>query len=89
MFFRNPKSFIVRFVLTLILLGGVFGATQVQAEPVVYRVTPGGASGGACGDSWSNPCDLQYALTTLVAAGDEVWVAAGRTNRGPTARLCS
>jgi hypothetical protein len=77
MFFRNPKSFIVRFVLILVLLGGALGATQVQAQSAVYRVTVAGASDPGCGGSWSNPCDLQYALTDLAAAGDEIWVAAG------------
>jgi Tol biopolymer transport system component len=77
MFFKNPKLFIVRFVLTLSLLGGAFGVTAVRAEPIVYRVTSTGVSDPACGSSWSNPCDLQYTLTTLASAGDELWVAAG------------
>ncbi len=76
MFLKNQRSFIVRFVLTLILLAGALGATEVGAEPVVYRVSPSGAADPACGSSWSNPCDLQYALTTLAAAGEEIWVAA-------------
>ena len=77
MLFKDRKSFLVRFVLTLVLLSGALATTQVRAQAAVYRVTPAGAVDPGCGGSWSNPCDLQYALTTLVSAGDEVWVAAG------------
>lgn len=35
MFFKDRKLFIVRFALTLVLLAGALGATQVLAEPVV------------------------------------------------------
>jgi len=43
----------------------------------LYRVTTSGSSTPDCGTDWATPCDLQYALTSLVSTGDEVWVAAG------------
>ena len=48
-----------------------------RAAPSVIRVTHAGASSGPCGDSWANPCDLQYALNTRAVSGTEIWVAAG------------
>jgi hypothetical protein len=50
-----------------------------RANPGIFRVEVNGATSGSCGDQidWSNPCDLQYALTTVAASGDELWVASG------------
>jgi predicted outer membrane repeat protein len=45
--------------------------------PNIYRVTPAGVTSGDCGTTWANSCGLQYALTTLAAPGDELWVARG------------
>jgi predicted outer membrane repeat protein len=42
----------------------------------VVRVTTTGAAAWPCGDSWTNACSLQTALTNA-AQGDEVWVAGG------------
>lgn len=47
------------------------------AAAVTYRVIPGGLASGACGDTWADGCDLQYALTTLAVSGDEIWVKMG------------
>src|SRR6185436_11290382 len=47
------------------------------------------ASAPSCGSDWSDPCDLQYALTSQATAGDELWVKAGTykptTGTDPTA----
>jgi hypothetical protein len=43
----------------------------------IYRVATNGGSISSCGTSWSNPCDLQYALTTLAASNSELWVKQG------------
>ena len=48
-----------------------------QAAGNVIRVTVNGATSGTCGSSWATACDLQYALTTVAASGNEVWVAQG------------
>jgi hypothetical protein len=66
-----------RFALILFLLGGILGAKLVRAEVIAYRVSPDGRSDPSCGVDWSNPCDLQYVLTTLASAGDELWVKQG------------
>ena len=57
-------------------------ATYLKPPPTIYRVATNGASDPSCGASWSNPCDLQYALTTLIGSGDEVWVRAGTYKPG-------
>ena len=71
------KNQIASYVLVLVLLVSMFGTTLVQAEPIVYRVSPEGLSTSPCGDDWANPCDLQYALTTLASIGSELWVMEG------------
>ena len=43
----------------------------------IYRVATNGAANSSCGATWSNPCDLQYALSTLANSGDELWVKQG------------
>ncbi len=43
----------------------------------IYRVTVNGSTNSSCGNSWSTPCDLQYALNTLANSGDELWVMQG------------
>lgn len=50
-----------------------------HANPDVIRVTTTGATSGTCGNltDWSNPCGLQYGLTTVAVSGDELWVASG------------
>ncbi|HZU86230.1 MAG TPA: choice-of-anchor Q domain-containing protein [Anaerolineaceae bacterium] len=62
------------------VVGGVvdLGAYEYQHGPSIYRVVPvGGKTSGACGDSWANACDLQYALATKSVYDDELWVKAG------------
>lgn len=54
----------------------------VQAAGAVIRVTSTCSSAAGCGDLWTNPCDLQTALTTAVS-GDEIWVAAGTYKPAP------
>ena len=57
------------------------GAVYVFSIPPgvdsVYRVAPAGQSAPGCGGTWATACDSQYALTSLVDAGDQVWVKAG------------
>ena len=77
MVFKKCNSLFVCFVLILALLGGILGAVPVQASENIYRVSSTGATSSPCGIDWKNPCDLQYALTTLASVGDEIWVAAG------------
>jgi serine protease AprX len=43
----------------------------------IIRVTPTGATSGACGGDWDTPCDLLYALKSVATLGDELWVAEG------------
>ena len=50
---------------------------MLNATGNIIRVTVNGATSGSCGSSWATACDLQYALTTVAASGDEVWVAQG------------
>lgn len=65
--------------LGVLLFVTPFPLSSVHASPAVIRVTPTGATSGTCGDqsNWSNPCDLQYALTTVAVYGDELWVKEG------------
>ncbi|HLO30238.1 MAG TPA: choice-of-anchor Q domain-containing protein [Anaerolineales bacterium] len=77
MFSKDQNFRVARFALLLVLLGGLFGIVSARADASVYRVALGGASSPSCGSSWSNPCDLQYALTTLATIGDELWVQEG------------
>lgn len=77
MFHKSKKRRIAIYTLVLVLLVSMIGTTMVQAEPIVYRVSPGGASASPCGVDWANPCDLQYALTTLASSGSELWVTQG------------
>jgi len=65
--------------LTLALFTGQFTATPASAQGLVFRVAVGGGTGpAACGDlpDWSNPCDLQYALS-IALSGHELWVQQG------------
>ena len=82
MFLVIRKSLIAAFTLIVALLGVILGGAPVLAEPVIYRVAPTGAVSGTCGGDWSNPCDLQYALTTLASAGSELWVQQGTYKPG-------
>ena len=77
MFVRNSKNLSLRFVLILVFSFGALGAIPARAQSLIYRVTPAGATSGSCGGDWSSPCDLQYTLTSLASAGDQIWVAAG------------
>ena len=51
------------------------------STPNILRVALGGASFGLCGAGWSNPCDLQYALS-IAASGSEIWVQQGMYKPG-------
>ena len=77
MLFIHRRFLTARFALILVLLVGSFGAVPAQAQSIVYRVAADGAGSGLCGADWANPCDLQYALTTLASTGDEIWVKQG------------
>ena len=77
MLFDYRKFLIPRFVMIMALLSMLVHTAPAYAQSIVYRVAPNGATSGSCGADWLNPCDLQYALTTLASAGDEIWVAAG------------
>ncbi len=61
------------------VVGGVvdLGAYELQHGAYTYRVIPGGKTSGACGDTWANGCDLQYALATKAVSGDTLWVEQG------------
>ena len=63
-------------VLVFLAYGPLFGQIA-NAAPIVIHVAPTGATSGACGSSWADPCDLQYALTTLAVPDTEIWVAHG------------
>jgi hypothetical protein len=43
----------------------------------IYFVATNGSSNASCGFSWTNPCDLQYALNTLAGPNSELWVKQG------------
>jgi hypothetical protein len=77
---RDLLSVTARLGLLAALLAGLalglVPPQTAQAQGVV-RVTTTGATSGTCGDTWANGCDLQYALTTVAASGDEIWVAQG------------
>jgi hypothetical protein len=68
---------IICFLVLGILLFLALPASSVRANPGSVRVKVNGATSGACGNNWSNACDLQYALITVTVPGDELWVAAG------------
>jgi hypothetical protein len=63
-----------------------------EFQPVVFAAA-GGKTSGTC-DSWTNACELRYALTSTVSGWD-IWVAAGTykptagTDRGATFQLKS
>jgi hypothetical protein len=79
MSFERRNYRIPRFFLILALAGGALAAMPAAAQSTIYRVAPEGATSGSCGANWSDPCDLQYVLSTLASpsTGFEVWVAAG------------
>lgn len=64
------------FVLVALVSAAALPTGSAHAASVV-RVTPSGATSGACGGDWATPCSLLHALGSVVAADDEVWVAAG------------
>ncbi len=67
-------------LVSLALCAGLlFNAVPaVQAASIIYVApAPEGLAAETCGSGWDNPCDLQYALTTLAQPGDELWVKAG------------
>lgn len=74
-----------RVLLAMILLLSFvfppFKLKTVNAATHIYRVTPDGVSTGNCGDTWTNSCNLEYALQTIVdpTSGDtyEFWVKQG------------
>jgi hypothetical protein len=77
---RDLLSVTVRLGLLAALLAGLaLGPVPPQTAQAqgVIRVTTTGATSGTCGDTWANGCDLQYALTTVAASGDEIWVVQG------------
>jgi hypothetical protein len=82
MFFRNHRSIGTVVFLFLVLVMGMHAVTPVQASAGTYqfgtilRVSPTGATSGACGSDWSTPCDLQWALSQA-ASGAEIWVSEG------------
>jgi hypothetical protein len=85
----NPQRTIMRLLAAALLAslaGGLFPAGIARAAGIVY-VKPGGA-GTKDGSSWANAKDLQTALTAT-AAGDQLWVAAGRYTPSATDRNAS
>ncbi len=49
----------------------------VASAASIIRVMTSGVTSGTCGGDWTTPCDLLYALNSVAASGDELWVAAG------------
>src|SRR5262245_29467869 len=85
----NPRRTIMRLLAAALLLslaGGLLPADIARAAGIVY-VKPGGA-GIKDGSSWTKAKDLQPALTAA-AAGDQLWVAAGRYTPSATDRNAS
>lgn len=70
-------SVFIRFIITFILGTNLIpGSVQiVHAANAVLFVSPSGSTSGNC-DSWTNACDLQYALSIAVAT-DKIWVMQG------------
>ena len=61
--------------------GGMTNIHEVDNLTVVVRspillVTQSGGTTWPCGDTWTNACSLQTALTNAIS-GDEIWAAAG------------
>ncbi len=75
------STIVIRAAAALLLAVSFF---QARVAPAVRAaipanailVTEGGATSGACGDTWASACGLSYALSIAVS-GDQVWVAAG------------
>lgn len=76
MFFRKNKLTNVFAGLLLSFTLGLQGISPVWAAGTIYRVSTTGATTGACGADWDNPCDLQYALS-MATSGSEIWVKSG------------
>ena len=82
MFFRNHKATGIALGFILIFALGLQGVTPAQASAgtfqtaTVYRVTTTGLTSAPCGDSWTTPCDLQYALS-VATSDSEIWIASG------------
>lgn len=66
-----------RLVSCAIVISATAFAPGAAHAASVVRVTPSGATSGACGADWVTPCSLLHALASIVTADDEVWVAAG------------
>lgn len=74
--FRLSQSLTVVLTVMALIAALLAPVSQVRAASII-RVTPTGATSGACGSTWASACSLQHALTDIAASGDEVWVAAG------------
>ena len=72
----NQKP-VVSFFILFVLIFSQFAAPQPAYAASIIRVVPGGSTSAGCGDTWANACGLQYALTSVAIAGDEIWVAQG------------
>ncbi len=73
---KTPGLRSLNWAILAVFLLACFPTRPVQALNVIYRVTPGGTTSGSCGDTWANPCALQYAIS-LAGTADQLWVAAG------------
>jgi hypothetical protein len=64
-------------LLGLVVAGTPSSPVSLAAPAASTRYAiPGGLSSGDC-ISWTNACELWYALGTVAVSGDEIWVAAG------------
>ncbi|UCF29066.1 MAG: tandem-95 repeat protein [Chloroflexota bacterium] len=80
----KTKTFI-NLIIVLVLLVASFGVVPL-VQPTTraatnVRVKPGGSTSAGCGSTWGTACELQTALTAVVA-GTEIWVAAGTYKPG-------
>ena len=67
----------ITLILSITISAILFVPSQsAQAASGVLYAAPNGLTNGAC-DSWANACTLEYALGTVAASGDEIWVMQG------------
>ena len=72
------SSHVIRLIVALSLASSLLAAISihdVQAAGILYSKS-GGMTTGNC-DSWTNACELRYALGSIANSGDEIWVQQG------------
>ncbi len=71
-------------LLSILLIVLVLTGTVLPSQAATIYAAPGGATSGLCG-SWTDACELSYALVSAVS-GQDIWVKAGTYTPTDTGR---